>query len=145
MTVSAHDSDGPLPTYYDSVCSAARRALWSLCHTNRQDLQATEYRHLPRRACGTEETVMTLGGEEGSSVSILARATAALNTDLEGVTTELVRTQDRLMEAHDRIRQLEAQLAGGAPPPAQEEEPPFPALSPLRKKLRFGNITSLED
>ena len=89
---------------------------------------------------------MTLGGEEGRSVRVLARATAALNTDLEGVTTELVRTQDRLMEAHDRIRQLEAQLAGRAPPPAQEEEePPFPALSPPRKKLRFGNITGLED
>ena len=88
---------------------------------------------------------MTLGGEEGRSVRVLARATAALNTDLEGVTTELVRTQDRVMEAHDRIHQLEAQLAGGAPPPAQEEEPPFPALSLPRKKLRFGNITSLED
>ena len=72
LTVSAHDSDGPLPTYYDSVSSAARRALWSLCHTNREDLQATEYRHLPCRARGIEETVMTLGGEEESSVSILA-------------------------------------------------------------------------
>ena len=88
---------------------------------------------------------MTLGGEEGSSVSILARATAVLNTDLEGVTTELVHTQDRLMEAHDRIRQLEAQLVGRAPLPAEEEEPPFPPLSPQRKKLRFGNITGLED
>jgi len=38
LTVSAHDSDGPLPTYYDSVSSAARRALWSLYHTNREDL-----------------------------------------------------------------------------------------------------------
>ena len=106
-----------------------------------------EYSHLPHRACGTEETVMTPGGEEGSSVSILARATAALNTDLEGVTVELVRTQDRLMEAHDKIHQFEAQLAGRAPPPAQEEEeePPFPALSPPCKKLCFGNITSLED
>jgi len=88
---------------------------------------------------------MTLGGEEGSSVNILARATAVLNIDLEGVTTELAHTQNRLMEAHDRIRQLEAQLVGRAPPPAQEEEPPFPALSPPRKKLRFGNITGLED
>ena len=79
-----------------------------------------EYRHLPHRARGTEDTVMTLGGEEGSSTNILARATAALNTDLEGVTTELVRTQDSLTEAHDRIRQLEAQLAGRAPPPADE-------------------------
>ena len=91
---------------------------------------------------------MTPGGEEGSSVSILARATVALNTDLEGVTVELVRTQDRLMEAHDRIHQLEAQLAGRVPPPAQEEEeeePPFPALSPPCKKHHFGNITNLED
>ena len=88
---------------------------------------------------------MTLGGEEGSSTNVLARATAALNTDLEGVTTELVRTQDRLTEAHDRIRQLEAQLAGRAPLPADEEEPPFLELSPPRKKLRYGNISSLED
>ena len=87
---------------------------------------------------------MTLGGEEGSSVNILAPATTALVTDLGGVTTELVHTQDKLMEAHDRIRQLEAQLAGRAPPPA-EEEPPFPALSPPCKKLCFGNITGLED
>ena len=88
---------------------------------------------------------MTLGGAKGSNINILARANAALNTDLEGVITELVHTQDRLMEAHDRIRQLEAQLVGRAPPPAQEEEPPFPALSPPRKKLHFGNITGLED
>ena len=89
---------------------------------------------------------MTLGCEEGSSTNVLARATAALNTDLEGVTTELVRTQDRLMEAHDRIHQLEAQLAGRAPPLAQEEEePPFPALSLPCKKHHFGNITNLED
>ena len=88
---------------------------------------------------------MTLGGEEGSSTNILARATAALNTDLEGVTTELVRTQDSLTEAHDRIRQLEAQLAGRAPPPVDEEEPPFLALSPPRKKICSGNITNLED
>ena len=33
MTVSAYDSDGPLPTYYDSVSSVARRALWSLLAT----------------------------------------------------------------------------------------------------------------
>ena len=103
-----------------------------------------EYCHLPRHAHGTEEIVMTLGGEEGSSVNILARDIVALNPDLEGVITELVHTQDRLMEAHDRIRQLEAQLAGRAPPPA-EEEPPFPALSPPCKKLCFGNITGLED
>ena len=89
---------------------------------------------------------MTLGGEEESSVDILPQTTAVLNTDLEGVTTELAHTQDRLMEAHDRIHQREAQLAGRAPPPAQEEEePPFPALSPPCKKHHFGNITNLED
>ena len=61
---------------------------------------------------------MTLGGEEESSVNILPQTTAVLNTDLEGVTTELAHTQDRLMEAHFRIRWFEAQLARRAPPPA---------------------------
>ena len=107
-----------------------------------------EYRHLPRRISGTEETVVTLGDEGEDHVNTLARVSAALNTDLENVTTELDLTQDRLMEAHERIRQLEAQLAGRAPLPAQEDEPNFFALSPPRKKLRLGeprSVTSLED
>jgi hypothetical protein len=35
---------------------------------------------------------MTLGVEEESSVNILPLTTTVLNTDLEGVTTELIRT-----------------------------------------------------
>ena len=58
---------------------------------------------------------------------------------MEHVTTKLDETQDRLREAYQRIRQLEAQLAGEAPPPVQKEEPPLPALSPQRKRLRFGD------
>ena len=107
-----------------------------------------EYRHLPRRISGTEETVVTLGDEGEDHVNTLARVSAALNTNLENITTELDLTQDRLMEAHERIRQLEAHLAGRAPPPAQEVEPNFLALSPPRKKLRLGepgSVTSLED
>ena len=76
-----------------------------------------EYCHLPRRTSGTEKTVVTLGGAAKNRINVLAQVTATLNTDLECVTTELDETQDMLLDAHVRIRQLEAQLAGRAPPP----------------------------
>ena len=64
----------PMDLYPPTMTPSAVQpgGLYGLCHTNREDLQATEYRHLPCRARGIEETVMTLGGEEESSVSILA-------------------------------------------------------------------------
>ena len=117
----------------------SRRALWSLCHTNRQNLENTNYEHLSYHARGTEDTELTLGGDEESRVNIIVRAVAALNTDLEHVTNQLDKTQDRLREAHHKNRQFEAQPAGEAPPPVQEDEPPLPALSPPRKRIRFGD------
>ena len=116
-TSSAHDSTMPHSTYATSISSAARRALWSLCHTHRQVLHTTEYRHVPRRASGSEQTMVALGEDGEHRVSTLARVTAALNTDLECLTTEYEETHEKLREAQDRISQLEAQLTGQAPPP----------------------------
>ena len=82
---------------------------------------------------------LSLGGDEESRANVIVRALAGVNTDLENVTNQRDDTQDRLREAYHRIRQLEAQLAGEAPPPVPEDEPPLPALSPPRKKLRFGD------
>ena len=126
-------------TYHAAVSHAARRALWSLNHTNRRDLEDTDYQHLPRRARGTEYTELTLGEDEETRVNVTVRALAGVDTDLRRVVNQLDDTQDRLREAHHMIRQLEAQLAGEAPPPIPEEEPPLPALSPPHKRLRFGD------
>ena len=52
MIVSAHDSSTPMATYHAAVSSAVRRALWSLCHANRRDLEDTDYQHLPRLLVG---------------------------------------------------------------------------------------------
>jgi hypothetical protein len=49
-------------------------------------------------------------------VDILARVTAALNTDLEGAIAELDMTHPELQNAQARIAQLEAHLAGQQPP-----------------------------
>jgi hypothetical protein len=51
-TLSAHESLIPLSTYTASVSDAARRTLWSLSHTYRQQLQNTRFRHLPQRLRG---------------------------------------------------------------------------------------------
>ena len=72
-TRSAHNCTAPHATYATSVSDAARRALWSLCYTHRQDLSFTNYHHLPRRTSGTEDIVVPLG-EAGN---VLARVTAA--------------------------------------------------------------------
>ena len=92
--------------------------------------------------------MVTLGDKGEDRINTLTQVTAALNTDLENVTSELDQTQDQLMDAHARIRQLEAQLAGRAPPPPQEDETNFPALSLPHKKRRLGEpgpVTRLED
>jgi hypothetical protein len=49
---------------------------------------------VPRRASGTEETVVLAGGDD--RIDILARVTAALNTDQEGATTEMNRYHEEL-------------------------------------------------
>jgi hypothetical protein len=53
-----------------------------------------EYRHLPRHINGTDEMVVTHGDEGEDHVNTLAQVSAALNTDLENVTTELDLSQD---------------------------------------------------
>jgi hypothetical protein len=88
-------------------------------------------------------------GEDGEDrINILARVTAALNTDLKGATAELARAQEMMLGAQARIAQLEAQLAREEPPPAQDEEPPAPTISPPHNRLRYGttgSATSLID
>ena len=107
-TRSAHNSTTPHATYAASVSDAARRALWSLCYTHRQELSFTEYCHLPRRTSGTEDTVVPLGEAGEDRLNVLARVSAALNMDLEGATAELDNTHEKLQEAQAKIAQLEA-------------------------------------
>jgi hypothetical protein len=79
---SSHHNMAHFSTDDVAVNDAARRALWSICNAKRAQLFNSEYRHVPRRASGTEETVVPAGGDD--RIDILARVTAALNTDLEG-------------------------------------------------------------
>jgi hypothetical protein len=53
-----------------------------------------------------------MGDNHDSRVDILARVTAALNTNLEGAIAKLDRTHMELQNAQARITQLEAQLTG---------------------------------
>ena len=71
-TCSAHNCTAPHATYAALVSDAARRALWSLCYTHRQELSFTEYRHLPHRTSGTEDTVVPLGEAREDRLNVLA-------------------------------------------------------------------------
>lgn len=146
-TYRAHDSTTPHATYAAAVSDAARRALSALCFAHREELSTTVYRHLPRRVSGTEDTAVPLGEAGEDRINVLARVTAALNTDLDGATAELARTHEELQDVHARIAQLEAQLAGQEPP-EEAAEPYYPTVSPPRKRLRYGtsgSVTGLLD
>jgi hypothetical protein len=136
-----YDSTTPHSTYQASVSNAARRALFSLHFRHDQELSLSHYRHIPRRTSGTEQTVVPLTGSEDPRLHTLAQVTAALNTDLEGATSELEQTHGELKYAYARIAQLEAEHDGRARP-VQPDETPFLAESPPRKRLRYGSSSA---
>ena len=135
-TRSSHYSTAPFSTEEAAVNDAARRALWSLSHSYREQLYNSDFRHVPHRLSGTEETVVPAVRFGEGRLDILTRITAALNTDLEGATAELDRTHEELRTAQARIAQLEAQLAGQQLP--EEVAPNCLTASPPRKRLRYG-------
>jgi hypothetical protein len=94
---SSHHSTTHFSSDDAAVNDAARRALWSLWNAQRERLHGSEFRHVPRRVSGSEETVVPAGGDD--HIDVLARVTAALNTDLEGATTEMDRYHEELQAA----------------------------------------------
>jgi hypothetical protein len=82
-----------------------------------------------------------LTGSEDPRLHTLPQVTAALNTDLEGVTSELEQTHDELKDAYARIAQLEVEH-DGREPPVHPDEIPFPAEPPPRKRLRYGSSST---
>jgi hypothetical protein len=139
-TLSTHESLTPLSTYAASVSDAARRTLWSLSHTYQQQLHNTEYKHLPLRIRGENQTIIVPGGANEDRLNTLAGVVAGLNTDLDSATLDLSRVHLELEDAHARIIALEAQLAGRNPPDVQV---PAMALSPPRKRIRYGEPGSI--
>jgi hypothetical protein len=144
-TRTIHPSTAHFASEAAAINDAARRALWSINNTFRDRIEGTDFRFVPSRVSGTENTVIPMGDFRDSRVDILARVTAALNTDFEGATAELDRTHQELQNAQARIAQLEAQLAGQQPP--EEAEASCRSRSPPRKRLRYGTpagTTSLQ-
>jgi hypothetical protein len=90
-TMSAHESLTSLSTYAASVSDAARRTLWSLSNTYRQQLHNTKYMHLPPRLCGESQINIVPGGAEEDRLNTLVGVVAGLNTDLDSATLDLPR------------------------------------------------------
>jgi hypothetical protein len=114
-TLSAHVSLTPLSTYAASVSNAARRALWSLSHTYRQQLHDTRYKHLPLRLRGESQTSIVPSEAGEDRLNTLVGVVAGLNTDLDSATLDLSGVHEELEDAHARIAALEAQLEGRTP------------------------------
>jgi hypothetical protein len=131
---SSHHSIAHFSTDDVAVNDAARRALWSLYNAQHERLHGSEFRHIPRRVSGSEETIVPAGGDD--LIDILARVTAALNTDLEGATNKIDRYHEELQTAPARIAYLEAQLDGQRPP--QEVMLYQTTASTPCKKLCYG-------
>jgi hypothetical protein len=135
-TRTIHPSTAHFTSKAAAINDAARRALWSVSNTSRDCIEGTDFRFVPGKVSGTENTVVPMGNFRDSRVDILPRVTTALNTDLEGATAELDMTHRELQNAQARIAQLEAQLAGQQPP--EEAEASCPSRSPPCKRLRYG-------
>jgi hypothetical protein len=135
-TRTIHPSTTHFASEAAAINDAARRALWSVNNTFCDRIEGTDFWFVPSRVSGTENTMVPMGGFQDSRVDILARVTAALNTDLEGATAELDMTHRELQNAQARIAQLEAQLAGQQPP--EEAEASYPSRSPPCKRLCDG-------
>jgi hypothetical protein len=139
-TLSSHESLTPLSTYAASVSNAARRALWSLSHTYRQQLHDMMYRNLPLRPRGESQTSVVLGEAGEDCLNTLVGVLAGLNTNLDISTLDLSRIHEEPEDAHARIAALEAQLEGRNPPKAQV---PAIVVSPPRKRIRYGALGSI--
>ena len=77
-------------------------------------------------------------------INILIQVVAGLNTDLEVATAELDQTHVMLKDAYERIARLEAEH-DGRDPPEQPAEFPCTAVSPPRKRLRYGSSIATTD
>jgi hypothetical protein len=62
--LSSHHSTTHFSTDEVAINDAARRALWSLCNAYHDQLHQSEFRHIPRRLSGSEETVVPAGGDD---------------------------------------------------------------------------------
>jgi hypothetical protein len=102
-TLSANESLTPLSTYAASISDAARRTLWSLSHTYRQQLHDTRLRHLPLRLSGGNQTSIVPAEAGEDRLNTLAGVVAGLNTDLDSATLDLSRVHLELEDAHARI------------------------------------------
>jgi hypothetical protein len=111
-TCTMHSSTAHSSTEATAINDATRRALWSIGNSFCGQIHDTDFRFVSSRISGTVEIVVPMGDNHDSRVDILARVTAALNTNLEGAIAELDRTHMELQNAQARITQLEAQLTG---------------------------------
>jgi hypothetical protein len=117
---SKHIDDVPRRTLDAGTSEAARRALYYLCHTYREELQGTEFQLFPRCKRGATYTqIPALPPGEGSLlVDTMQELVTALSTDLDAAGAEIQEVKRKLMKTIRGKAILEAQLRGDPELPA---------------------------
>jgi hypothetical protein len=109
-----HYDDMPRMTLDAGTSEAARRALFSLCHVYREELQGTEFQQFPRcRRGATSAQIPVPPPSEGSLImDITQELVTTLNIDLDATGIEIQDVKEKLRKTLIDKEILEAQLRG---------------------------------
>jgi hypothetical protein len=140
---SKHIDEVPRRTLDAGTSEAARRALYYLYHTYRDELQGTEFQQFPRRKRGaTCARIPALPPGEGNLLmDTTQELVATLITDLDAAGAEIQEVKRKLMKTIREKAILEAQLRGDLelPPEYDSNEPREYLLdSPPHKRVHYG-------
>jgi hypothetical protein len=109
-----HYDDMPRMTLDAGTSEAARRALFSLCHVYREELQGTEFQQFPRcrRGATSAQIPVPPPGEGSLLTDTTHELVAALSTDVDAVGLEIQEVKRKLRKMLREKTILEAQLRG---------------------------------
>nr|CAB3464076.1 unnamed protein product [Digitaria exilis] len=115
------------PQYFEQ----GKRAVTSISHQYQEELSRTEYRHLPRRRPGTEQTVVVGGGPTADPrLNVLARQNQAPpppppQPAMDPAMQQFLATQMQLIQQLTQtVANLQAQQNQQPPPPPEPVQPP---------------------
>lgn len=88
--VALHHEAIPRTTMQARISEATRRSLYVLCCTHKEAMVYSEFRHIPRRACGGANTLVPPPLERNLVLDIMLELLIALSIDVDAMGCGLV-------------------------------------------------------